>query len=85
MESILSSLSLPEDLDQKLKKVAQNRGQTKNGLVLEALRRYLDHLEIYEVEKKLQAKARLLGIENDDDVTALVKKFRSSGSADRSK
>ncbi len=76
MENIVSTVSIPQDLEQKLKAFAKNRGQSKNSLIQEAVREYLERREIEIIEKKLQAKARSLGIGSEEDVVTLVRDVR---------
>lgn len=76
MENIVSSVSFPQDLEQKLKEFAKNRGKSKNSLIQEAVREYLDRREIELIEQKMQAKARSLGIGSEEDVVALVRDVR---------
>jgi predicted transcriptional regulator len=76
MENIASSISLPRDLELKLKDLAKNRGKSKNSLIQEALREYIERREIELIERKMQAKARSLGIESEEDVVALVRDLR---------
>ncbi|MBI2982469.1 MAG: ribbon-helix-helix protein, CopG family [Deltaproteobacteria bacterium] len=76
MENIVTSLSLPRDMEEKLREFARLRGQTKSRLIQEALRDYLQRKEIEPIEQKMQAKARAMGIESDDDVVALIHKVR---------
>lgn len=76
METISSSVSLTQDLEEKVKALAKARGQTKNGLIQEALRQYVLRQELEPIEKKMQARARAIGIESDEDVVALVHETR---------
>lgn len=76
MENIASSISLPSELEEKIKRLARERGQTKNSLIQEAMRQFIEKKEIEEIERKMQAKARTLGIESDEDVVELIHHLR---------
>ncbi len=76
MENIVSTVSFPRDLELKLKELAKNRGKPKNSLIQEAVREYIERREIELIERKMQAKARSLGIESEEDVAALVRSVR---------
>ncbi|MCE9624694.1 MAG: ribbon-helix-helix domain-containing protein [Deltaproteobacteria bacterium] len=76
MENIVSTISFPRELEQKLKEFAKSRGKPKNSLIQEAVREYLERREIELIERKLQARGRSLGIESEEDVVDLVRKVR---------
>jgi predicted transcriptional regulator len=76
MENIVSTVSFPQDLERKLKELAKNRGQPKNRLIQEAVQEYIERREIEVIERKVQAKARSLGIESEQDVAELVRSVR---------
>jgi len=76
MENIVSTISFPKDLEQKLKELSKNRGQSKNSLIQEAVREFIERREIEQIEKKMQAKARNLSIESEEDVASLVRDVR---------
>lgn len=76
MENIITSVVLPRSLEQRLKSYAQKRGKTKSGLIQEALWDYLERRDIEPIERKLQAKARSMGIESDADVVHLIHEAR---------
>lgn len=76
MQTTASTISIPKDMDLKIRELASERGQTKNGLIQEALRYYLARLELEDVERKMQAKARALGITSDDDVVDMIHQAR---------
>ncbi|MBI2336285.1 MAG: ribbon-helix-helix protein, CopG family [Deltaproteobacteria bacterium] len=80
MESILTSLSLPKNLEIKIKKLAKSRGQPKSKLIQEALFQYVQRQELEEIERKMQQKARQLGIESDEDVVEMIHELRKSKS-----
>lgn len=77
MENTVTSLSLPRELDEKLRQIAKRQGRPKSRLIQEALRDFLARKEIELIEQKMQAQARVLGIESDDDVVRLVHQIRT--------
>lgn len=76
MENIVSTISFPKDLEQKLKEISKHRGQSKNSLIQEAVREFIERRDIEQIEGKMQAKARSLGIESEADVSSLVRDIR---------
>ncbi len=76
MDSIVSTIALSHDLELQLKKVARQRGQTKTSLIQEAVREFLARQELTVIERKMQAKARSLGIESDEDVVSMIHEVR---------
>jgi len=78
MENIQTSLTLPPQLDESLRNLAQQKGQTKNSLIQQAIMDYLERQSILNIEKKLQAQARLMGIESEEDVVRLTREIRRS-------
>ena len=78
MENIQSSISLPLRIEALLRAMAQQKGQTKNSLILEAVSHYLERQSLLEIEKKLQAKGRLLGIDSEEELVRLVRTVRNS-------
>ena len=76
MENVVSTLSLPKDLEKKVREYAKKNGQTKSGFIRQALTRYIDRQEIADTQRELQAKARAMGIRTEDDVVKLIHDFR---------
>ena len=76
METIQSSLSLAKKLDQQLRQLAKERGQTKNGLIQGAIRDYIQRIDRIELERRMQAQARAMGINTEDDVVELIHSVR---------
>lgn len=76
MENMVSSISLPRSLEEKIREFAKKRGQTKSSLIQEAIRDYLQRVEIEPIERKMQARARAMGIESDEDVVDLIHEVR---------
>lgn len=80
METVQSSLSLTKTLDEKVRALAKERGQTKNGLLQEAIREYIEKKELLTLQKKLQAQARAMGINSEDDVVEMIHEMRRAHS-----
>lgn len=78
MENILTSISIPRDMDSKIKHLAKSAGRTKNSVIQDALNLYLQKQDLREIERELQAKARALGIESDEDVVGMIHQHRKS-------
>jgi predicted transcriptional regulator len=76
MENVVSTVSFPQDLERKLKELAKTRGQPKNRLIQEAVQEYIERREVEVIERKMQAKARSLGIESEEDVAELIRSVR---------
>ncbi|OGQ06601.1 MAG: hypothetical protein A3G32_01760 [Deltaproteobacteria bacterium RIFCSPLOWO2_12_FULL_40_28] len=76
MNSIITTITLLPVLDKKIRELAKKKGQTKTSLIQEAISNYLERIEILEIEKKLQAKGRQLGLTSEEDVVHMVKQFR---------
>lgn len=78
MENIQTSLTLPPQLDLSLRHLARQKGQTKNSLIQQAVSDYVERQAILGMEKKLQAQARLMGIESEEDVVELIREVRNA-------
>lgn len=78
MENVSKSISISKDIDERLRSVARETGQTKNSLIQQALREFIENREILAIEKELQAKARALGIQTEDDVVDLIHDYRKN-------
>lgn len=76
MENVVRSISLPRAVDEKVKAFARKQGQTRSRLIHEALLNYLQRKEIVAIEQKMQARARSMGIETDEDVVSLIHEVR---------
>lgn len=83
MNSIASSITLVPDIDRRLREIAKATGQSRNAIIQQALRDYFRGSLIAEIELKMQARARALGIESDEDVVALVREVRGAKSRKR--
>ena len=71
MKSVVS-VNLPEKMSSELNKVAKDTGLSKAEIIKEALNVYLWELRFKKAQKRLTAKARLLGIVTDEDVFKAV-------------
>lgn len=78
MENISISISLPKTLDQQLRRIAKQQGQTMNCLVQRALREFVDKLKIKTIEEKMQVQAGRIGIGSDQDVVELIHRIRDN-------
>lgn len=78
MENVSKSISISKEIDERLRSVARETGQTKNSLIQQALREFIENREILAIEKELQAKARALGIQTEDDVVDLIHDYRKN-------
>jgi len=78
MESKMTSLNLPVVLDEQIKKLAQDQGESKSSIIQEALRQYISRQHLFALEQKMQAKARQLKLESEDDVVSLIHKRRQA-------
>lgn len=78
MENIQSSLTLPPQLDESLRHLARQKGQTKNSLIQQAVSDYVERQAVLDMEKKLQAQARSMGIESEEDVVGLIREVRNA-------
>ena len=76
METVQSSLSLTKTLDEKVRALAKERGQTKNSLLQEAIRTYIERIDRIELEGKMQAIARSMGLNTEDDVVEFIHSVR---------
>ena len=73
-----ASITLPEDLEQALRKRAVVEKRTLSGIIQEASRYYL-HIRSYEqVQRKLAVTARQLRIHTEDDVDQMIHAIRKS-------
>lgn len=71
------SITLPTELGREAEKVAKEEKRTKNDLVREAIRRYLEARQLRKLQAYGAKKARDLGISSEDDVNRLVHGYRS--------
>ena len=76
---MITTISLSKETDGKIRNLAKKMGQTKSSLIQQALRDFLQRKELEEVERKMQVRARAMGIETDDDVVALIQEVRKKG------
>ena len=70
-------MALSPELDRQLRVEAEATGQSRNAIIQLALRDYLRQRRLDDIELKMQARARILGIESDADVVELVRQTRS--------
>jgi CopG family transcriptional regulator/antitoxin EndoAI len=62
------SVSLPEEMAEKLGITAKNSGKSKSEVIKEALRSYLWEERFHKVRKAITRKAKEKGIVTDEDV-----------------
>ena len=72
------SITLPQGLNQGLKAYAKKKQSTVSGVLQEAARYYLKIRQYETFQDELSAKARTLGIFEENDVGKLIKKIRTS-------
>jgi predicted transcriptional regulator len=75
-KTVTSSVSLPADLARELARIARLEHRTKSGLIQEALRHYLEARQWRALQRDIQARARQLGLESEDDVERLLDDVR---------
>jgi metal-responsive CopG/Arc/MetJ family transcriptional regulator len=71
MKSVVS-VSLPDDMAFELEKVANQSGQSKSGIIKEALKIYLWETRFTKLRKTLKPKAKAKGLLTDKDVFKVV-------------
>jgi hypothetical protein len=67
-----NNLHIPEELLAQAERIAQSQGRTTDDLAADALKRYLAHEELDEVQREGQDNRRRLGLESDEDVDRFV-------------
>jgi predicted transcriptional regulator len=71
MRTVLS-ISLPEQISQKLNRFAKNTGRNKSDIVKESISLYLWESQFQQMKKQLSAKAKKAGIVTEDDLFKAV-------------
>ena len=71
-----ASITLPAELDKRLRKLAKKEHRTLSGVVQEAARYYLSVREWEEAQRALAIAGRNLGLRNEEDVDALIHDLR---------
>lgn len=76
------NIALPRDLVRRADQVARKEYRNRSELIREALRVYLDEkLRWLEIFKSGELAARRIGVAREQDVDALVSKFRHGTSS----
>jgi hypothetical protein len=76
-----NNLHIPDDLLAQTEKLAASQGRTADDLAADALKRYLAHEWLNEIERKGQEHRQQLGLNSDEEVEAAadraVSEYRS--------
>jgi metal-responsive CopG/Arc/MetJ family transcriptional regulator len=67
MRTVLS-VSLPEDMSEELERFAKRTGRNKSDIVKESLSLFLWEERFRQTQKKLERRAKKIGIVSEDDV-----------------
>lgn len=71
MRSVLS-VSLPEKISSELEKYAKRTGRSKSDIVKESVSLYLWEARLRKMQKRFGAKAKRVGIVNEEDIFKVV-------------
>jgi CopG family transcriptional regulator/antitoxin EndoAI len=66
------TVSLPPNLLREAERTAKEEDRTKSELVREALRMYIEERRWRKLQHETAARAEVLGLRNEEDVTRLV-------------
>ena len=66
------TVSLPPNLLREAERIAKEEDRTKSELVREALRTYIEERRWRKLQRETAARAEVLGLRSEEDVTRLV-------------
>ncbi|MFH1824734.1 MAG: hypothetical protein ABH873_05860 [Candidatus Firestonebacteria bacterium] len=70
------SITLPSELVSKLEKIKKEEMTTVSGIVMEALKEYIEWKRFKQIQKELSLAAKAKGILTEEDVERIIHEAR---------